>query len=80
MQDIDQEVRGFILFCLERCSSKDWLTLYDEMCRVAAQGLYHHLGYKELRERGISFGLNKIDETYRIVEAVISEASNDASP
>ncbi len=69
MEDIDPQVRGFILFCAERCG-KEWLALYDEMCCVAGQGIYQHLGYKELREKGLSFGLNKIDETFRIVETV----------
>ena len=76
MEAIDPQVKGFVLFCVRR-RGKDWLALYDEMCRVAGQGLYQRLGYEELKKLGLSFGLNNIDQTFRIVEAVTaSEAGS----
>ena len=63
------QAAGFILFCAQ--SGKRWPALYDEMCRVAGQGLYQGLGYKELKELGLSFSLNHVDETINMVEATI---------
>ena len=75
METIHPQIKGFILFCVQR-RGKEWLNLYDEMCRVAGRGLYQHLGYEELGNLGLSFGLNRIDETFRIVEAVTSSEAN----
>ena len=71
MQTVDPIVRDFILFCLRR-QGKGWPALYDEMCRVAGQRLFRGLGYTDLRKLGLSFGLIDIDDTIRLVDAVVS--------
>jgi hypothetical protein len=71
MQTVDPIVRDFILFCLER-QGKGWPDLYDEMCRVAGQRLFRGLGYNELKKLGLSFSLSSIDDTIRLVDAVVS--------
>ena len=75
MESLHPQVKGFILFCVQR-RGREWPALYDEMCRVAGRGLYQGLGYKELREVGLSFGLNRVDETFKKVEAVLATTSN----
>jgi len=69
MQIVDPIVREFILFCLQR-QAKGWPALYDEMCRVAAQRLFRGLGYAELKELGLSFGLTDLDDTIKLVASV----------
>ena len=77
--DIHPKVAGFILFCVQR-RGKEWPTLYDEMCRVAGRGLYEGLHHRQLRELGLSFSLNHIEETISIVEAVTgSKLDNESS-
>ena len=79
MEPIDSQVAGFILFCMQRCG-KGWPDLYDEMCRVAGHGLYQGLGYKELKELGLYLGLNRVDETIKVVEAVTASQVGGESP
>lgn len=67
--EIHPQVAGFVLFCVNRRGNK-WPGLYDEMCRVAGRGLYQGLHCSDLKSMGLSFSLNHIDETIKIVEAV----------
>jgi hypothetical protein len=67
--EINPQVAGFILFCAQRRGNK-WPALYDEMCRVSGRGLYQDLHQKDLKRLGLSFGLNRIEETIHIVESV----------
>ena len=76
--EINPQVAGFILFCAQR-RGKEWPALYDEMCRVAGRGLYQDLHHKDLKGLGLSFGLNSIEETIQIVEAV-TETKFDNEP
>ncbi|MCK4723157.1 MAG: hypothetical protein KAT75_07625 [Dehalococcoidia bacterium] len=62
----------FILFCVNR-RGKDWPALYDEMCWVAGRRLFRGLGYAELRNMGLSFGLTNIENTLRLVDSVVSQ-------
>ena len=66
--DINPQVTGFILYCTRE--RRKWPSLYDEMCRVAGQGLYQGLHHKELRKMGLSLSLQHIDHTIQIIEAV----------
>ena len=66
--DINPQVTGFILYCTRE--RRKWPSLYDEMCRVAGQGLYQGLHHKELRKMGLSLSLQHIDRTIQIIEAV----------
>ena len=78
METLPPQVRGFILFCIQR-RGKDWPALYDEMCRVAGRGFYQGLGYKELKELGFSLGLNSLDETFNKVEMVTASLEHTHS-
>lgn len=66
--EVHPEVAGFILYCAS--PGKQWPALYDEMCRVAGRGLYQGLSYKDLRDKGLSLGLNRLEETIQMIEAV----------
>ncbi len=70
-------VRDFILFCIRRCGSQ-WPALYDEMCLVAACRLFNGMGYGELNQLGLSFALDDIDDTLKIVDYVVSRSSPSA--
>lgn len=46
----------FIRFCYAR-RRVGWPELYDEMCAVAARGLFRGWGPDDLAEHGVAFGL-----------------------
>ena len=71
MEPCNPVAREFILFCVNR-RGKDWPALYDEMCWVAGRRLFRGLGYAELRNAGLSFGLTNIEDTLRLVDSVTS--------
>ena len=73
METVDPLAREFVLFCINRCG-KEWPALYDEMCRVAGQRLFRGLGYDELRELGLSFGITRIDDTVTVITSVIGKS------
>ncbi len=72
MHTLEPLVREFILFCADRCG-KQWPALYDEMCWVAGHHLFHNMGYTELGKVGLSFGLNSIEDTIRMVDTAIAQ-------
>ncbi len=72
MQTLNPVAREFILFCVHRCG-EGWPALYDEMCWVAGHRLFHNMGYTELGKMGLSFGLYDIEDTIRMVDAVIAQ-------
>lgn len=72
MEIVDPVARDFILYCVQR-HGKEWPALYDEMCWVAGHRLFRGLGYTELRRLGISFSLNNIENTIRVVDIVTAE-------
>lgn len=72
MEIVDPVARDFILYCVQR-HGKEWPALYDEMCWVAGHRLFRGLGYTELRRLGISFSLNNIENTIRMVDIVTAE-------
>jgi len=69
MEVVNPVVRDFILFCVQR-QGKEWPALYDEMCWVAGRRLFRGLSYADLRKLGLSFSLNNIDDTIRMVDTV----------
>ena len=69
MEVVNPVVRDFILFCVQR-QGKEWPALYDEMCWVAGRRLFRGLSYTDLRKLGLSFSLNNIDDTIRMVDTV----------
>ena len=72
MDDICPQVREFILFCAQR-RSPEWPVIYDEMTRVAGEKSFQGLGYKELRQLGLSFSLSGVDKTIQLVKQVTSQ-------
>lgn len=70
---VAQVAIDFILFCFER-RGVGWPSLYDEMCYVAGNRLYHGLGYEELREAGLEFTLGELGRTSRLVNEVTRRA------
>ena len=75
MQTLNPLAREFILFCINRCGSQ-WPALYDEMCRVAGRRLFNDMGYAELSKMGLSFGLNDIEDTIRMVDTAVGHKVN----
>ena len=55
-RDPDPEAVEFIRFCYRR-RRVGWPELYDEMCAVAARGLFHGLVTDDLAAHGIGFSL-----------------------
>ena len=72
METLNPVAREFIIFCIQR-NGNEWPALYDEMCWVAGRRLFRGLGYAELRELGLFLSLTNIDDTIRMVDAVIIE-------
>jgi len=72
METLNPVARDFILFCVHR-QAKEWPALYDEMCWVAGHRLFRGLGYAELRKVGLSLSLTNIEDTIRLVDAVIAQ-------
>ena len=70
MEAFNPVARDFVQFCVHR-KGKEWPSLYDEMCWVAGRRLFRGLGYAELRDAGLSFGLTGIENTLRLVDSVI---------
>jgi len=69
--EIPAQLRDFILFCARR-RSPQWPAIYDEMTRVAGARLFQGLGYKELKQMGLSFSLSNVDKTIQLVKRVLS--------
>lgn len=65
---INPQVIGFILYCTRQ--KTEWPDLYDEMCRVAGQGLYQGLHHRDLRNLGFSLSLNRIENAVQTIEVV----------
>ena len=72
MDGIHPTLRDFVLFCAER-RSPEWPAIYDEMTKVAGRRLFQGLGYKELKQLGLSFSLSTADKTIQLVKQVTSQ-------
>jgi hypothetical protein len=72
MDGIPPMLRDFVLFCAER-RSPEWPAIYDEMTKVAGRKLFQGLGYKELKQLGLSFSLSTADKTIQLVKQVTSQ-------
>lgn len=76
--ELDPKVVGFILYCTRQ--DKKWPDLYDEMCRVAGQGLYQGLHHRDLRKLGLSLSLSQLGNTIRLIESVTESPLENSSP
>ena len=62
----------FVRFCYRR-RQLAWPLIYDEMCHVAGHGLFRGLGYLDLAEHGISFGLDGMPRLAQLARQVLAE-------
>jgi hypothetical protein len=50
-----------------------WPELYDEMCAVAARGLFRGLGVEDLAAHGIGFGLFDMPALATMASGIVAE-------
>ena len=62
----------FIRFCYAR-RRVGWPELYDEMCAVAARGLFRGLGTDDLANHGIGFGLFDMPGLAAMAAGIVAE-------
>jgi hypothetical protein len=65
-------VAEFIRFCYRR-RRVGWPELYDEMCAVAARGIFRGLGVEDLAAHGIGFGLSDMPALAAMASCIIAE-------
>jgi hypothetical protein len=65
-------VEEFVRFCYHR-RRVGWPELYDEMCAVAAKGVFRGWGFSELADQGICFTLSDLPG----LAAVAADVSRD---
>ena len=68
----DPEATEFIRFCYRR-RRVGWPELYDEMCAVAARGLFSGLGVDDLADHGIGFGLSDMPVLAAMASGIVAE-------
>jgi hypothetical protein len=68
----DPRAVEFIRFCYLR-RRVSWPDLYDEMCMVAARGLFRGMLYEDLEEVGVSFTLGGMQSLARWTQCVVIE-------
>ena len=68
----DPDAAEFIRFCYRR-RRVGWPELYDEMCGVAARGLFRGLGVEELAAHGIGFALFDMPALAAMSSGIVAE-------
>jgi hypothetical protein len=68
----DPDAAEFIRFCYRR-RRVGWPELYDEMCAVAARGLFRGLGTDDLANHGIGFGLFEMPALAAMSAGIVAE-------
>jgi hypothetical protein len=68
----DPDAADFIRFCYRR-RRVGWPELYDEMCAVAARGLFKGLGSEDLAAHGIGFALFDMPALAAMASGIIAE-------
>ena len=68
----DPDAAEFIRFCYRR-RRVGWPELYDEMCAVAARGLFQGLGVEDLAAHGIGFGLSEMPALAAMASGIVAE-------
>jgi hypothetical protein len=66
------EAEAFVRFCYQRRRA-GWPELYDEMCAVAARGLFRGMGADALGEIGVGFSLFETPRLAALVTRVAAE-------
>ena len=62
----------FVRFCYLR-RRVSWPDLYDEMCLVAARGVFRGMTYEDLAEVGVSFTLYGLPPLVQLAHKVVAE-------
>jgi hypothetical protein len=70
--DVPPDVLDFIRFCYRR-RGLGWPEIYDEMCAVAARGLYRDLDYERLEALGVGFSLAGLPRLASLVQWVVAQ-------
>jgi hypothetical protein len=68
----DPDAADFIRFCYRR-RRVGWPELYDEMCAVAARGLFRGLGTEDLATHGIGFSLFDMPALAAMASGIVAE-------
>jgi hypothetical protein len=68
----DPDAAEFIRFCYRR-RRVGWPELYDEMCAVAARGLFRGLGIDDLADHGIGFALFDMPALAAMAAGIVAE-------
>ena len=68
----DPDAADFIRFCYRR-RRVGWPELYDEMCAVAARGLFKGLGTEDLAAHGIGFSLFDMPALAAMSSGIVAE-------
>ena len=71
-QETQAEAIDFVRFCHRR-RRVGWPELYDEMCAVAARGLFRGLGTDDLASHGIGFGLFEMPTLAAMAAGIVAE-------
>jgi hypothetical protein len=70
--EVAPEVLEFIRFCYRR-RGIGWPELYDEMCTVAARGLFRAMDYDRLGALGVGFSLDELPRLAALSQRVVAE-------
>ena len=66
------EAEAFVRFCYQRRRT-GWPELYDEMCAVAARGLFRGMSTDALAEIGVGFSLFETPRLAQLVSRIAAE-------
>jgi hypothetical protein len=75
----DPDAVEFIRFCYRR-RRVGWPELYDEMCAVAARGLFRGFGSDDLAEHGIGFSLYDTPALAAAASRIVAEEQAKRRP
>jgi hypothetical protein len=75
----DPDAVAFVRFCYHR-RRVGWPELYDEMCAVAARGLYRGYGSDDLADLGIGFGLFDMPALATLANRIVEEERASRRP
>jgi hypothetical protein len=70
--EVAPEVLEFIRFCYRR-RGIGWPELYDEMCCVAARGLFRAMDYERLSALGVGFSLTELPRLAALAQRVVAD-------
>jgi hypothetical protein len=79
LDQVEPDAAGFVRFCYRR-RRVGWPELYDEMCAVAARGLYRGMGPDELAGLGIGLSLFDMPAVAALATRIIAEEQAKRRP